>query len=40
MEKEIDKNFQDTIWQLFETTGQIGYYNLFRALEEGADDVQ
>ena len=37
MGKEIDKNFQDTVWGLFEATGQIGYYNLFRAISH--DDI-
>ena len=33
-----DKNFEDTVWGLFEQTGQIGYYNLFRAI--ASDDIK
>jgi hypothetical protein len=31
MEKEVN-DLADTVWELFATTGQIGYYNLFTAL--------
>jgi hypothetical protein len=33
----MEKKFAKTVWQLFEQTGQIGYYNLFTAL--GAEEV-
>lgn len=26
--------FMRTAWELFELTGQIGYYNLYKSLEE------
>jgi|GEM_PF-6569714 len=28
-----DNLLKDTAWKLFEQTGMIGYYNLFKALE-------
>jgi len=28
-----ERAFEQTIWELFEQTGQVGLYNLFRAVE-------
>ena len=33
MKEKKDPRVAQTVWELFEATGQIGYYNLYRALD-------
>jgi len=30
----MDEEITKTVWELFEQTGQIGYYNLFKELQK------